>query len=58
MILKAMEQYGKIFPVKRHKTYRDFTVHCKQIIFWFNTKDHSTHVIIEEEDEADILGDS
>lgn len=48
MIRKAEERHKKIYPCA-HKTRFDdcFTNNNDFVFFWYNTEDHSTHVITE-----------
>jgi hypothetical protein len=48
MIRKAEERHKKIYPCA-HKTRFDdcFTNNSDFVFFWYNTEDHSTHVISE-----------
>jgi hypothetical protein len=48
MIRKAEERHKKIYPCA-HKTKFDdcFTNNNDFVFFWYNTEDHSTHVITE-----------
>jgi hypothetical protein len=42
----AIEMYGEIIPCPNKETFeKSFTIHEGKIIFWFNTKDGSTHVL-------------
>ena len=46
MIRQAQKQYQQIYPCMTKKFLGDcFTVEENQILFWFNTKDDSTHVL-------------
>ena len=49
MILKARQQYNRIYPCSSKKNFGDsFTVEENRILFWFNTPDKSTHVLTQE----------
>lgn len=42
----AIEMYGDITPCPNKETFeKSFTIHGGKIIFWFNTKDGSTHAV-------------
>jgi hypothetical protein len=46
MIAEATSDYSIIFPCGNKTSFEDcFTRNGDQLIFWFNTEDHSTHVI-------------
>jgi hypothetical protein len=46
MIAKATHDYDLIFPCGNKLSLEEcFTTNGDQILFWFNTEDHSTHVI-------------
>lgn len=45
LIKQARDKYGKIYPVARKKRLDQcFTTIDGKIYFWFNSKDHSTHI--------------
>jgi hypothetical protein len=47
LIQKAIQKHGKIFPCSNKKSLLDcFTVEGEQIIFWYNTEDQTTHVLV------------
>jgi hypothetical protein len=49
MIRKAMKRYKNIAPCAKHPSLEDcFTIEDDKIYFWFNTEDHSTHVVTAE----------
>jgi hypothetical protein len=60
MINKAIEKYGKIFPCscrdlvdynanrKIGLVKESFTIFGEFVILWYNTCDHSTHVVREK----------
>jgi len=46
MILEAMEKYKTIFPCGNKTDLTDcFTLMGNLLVFWFNTEDHSTHLL-------------
>ncbi len=48
MIKKAEKKHKKIFPCAQKAHLEDcFTRNSEFIFFWYNTEDHSTHVISE-----------
>ncbi|MBN1576726.1 MAG: hypothetical protein JW913_09255 [Chitinispirillaceae bacterium] len=48
MIRKAEKRHKKIFPCAQKSHFEDcFTDNNDFIFFWYNTEDHSTHVITE-----------
>jgi len=48
LLEQARQLYGKIYKVAHRKTWREcFTCEYGYLIFWFNTRDHSTHVLKE-----------
>lgn len=48
LLNKAREMYGEIAPAGRKKTFEEgFTHSNNKLVFWFNTTDGSTHVVIE-----------
>jgi hypothetical protein len=49
LIDKAREKYGEIFPTATKSSFSQcFTSGADgKLIFWFNTADHSTHVVTE-----------
>ncbi|MDD5675197.1 MAG: hypothetical protein PHC61_13595 [Chitinivibrionales bacterium] len=49
LILKAQEIYQQIFPCSSKSSLEEcFTVMGKKYLFWFNTADASTHVLMAE----------
>jgi hypothetical protein len=49
MIRRAMKRYKNIAPCAPQRTLDDcFTFEDNKIYFWFNTEDHSTHVLSAE----------
>jgi hypothetical protein len=51
LIRKATRQYRKIRPCAHKAELNEcFTVEDKQVLFWFNTEDESTHMIAAEMD--------
>jgi hypothetical protein len=48
MIRKAERMHKKIFPCAEKADFDDcFTKNNDFVFFWYNTEDHSTHVITE-----------
>jgi hypothetical protein len=48
MIKKAMDLYQEIHPCSsKAELLECFTCEENGILFWFNTNDHSTHVLVE-----------
>jgi hypothetical protein len=48
MIKKAEKRHKKIFPCAHRAQFDDcFTNNNDFVFFWYNTEDHSTHVITE-----------
>ena len=47
LIQQAINKYINIYPVGRNTTFNDecFTMFRNKLMFWFNTKDGSTHII-------------
>lgn len=48
MITEAQNQHREIYPCGGFGSLSDcFTVEAGRVLFWFNTKDNSTHAIME-----------
>jgi hypothetical protein len=48
MIKEARKKHKKIYPVAKNRTLNDcFSDEDDSTIFWYNTKDGSTHVIVK-----------
>ena len=46
LLKKALEAHEKIFPCGETSLLEDcFTKTGEKLFFWFNTEDHSTHVV-------------
>lgn len=46
LIRRAILKHKKIFPCSRKSTFEaSFTRESNRILFWYNTKDRSTHVV-------------
>jgi hypothetical protein len=46
LIQQAMERYEHIAPCTTLPSLEDsFTIENDKLVFWFNTDDHSTHVV-------------
>ena len=51
LIARACKKYKRIYPCDKAKSFAEcFTSFNKNIIFWFNTEDGSTHVVSIEQD--------
>lgn len=49
MIRQAERKYKKIFPCCHKESFSEcFTRVENRVLFWFNTEDHSTHVLSKE----------
>ena len=49
MIKKAKIRFKKILPCGSKRKFAEcFTIERDRVFFWFNTKDHSTHVLYSE----------
>jgi len=49
LIESAIHQYRRIFPCgNKIKIEEGFTVEGRQLLFWFNTEDNSTHLLSRE----------
>jgi len=53
LIEKAKEEYGHIRPIRgklgQHMSLNDcFTLHDGKLLFWFNTSDDTTRMLIKE----------
>ncbi|MBD3390396.1 MAG: hypothetical protein GF418_00140 [Chitinivibrionales bacterium] len=49
MIAEARRQHRVIYPCASHQSLDDcFTVERNSVIFWFNTEDQSTHLVVEK----------
>jgi hypothetical protein len=47
-IEKAKQRYGRIYPCNRMLNLDEsFTCEDNMLLFWFNSRDKSTHVIVE-----------
>ncbi len=48
LIKKARKMYKKIYPCgEKGKLNECFTYTRKSVVFWFNTKDETTHAIVD-----------
>jgi len=48
MIETARRRHNRIFPCASFLNLEDsFTVEGQKLIFWYNTEDHSTHLVVE-----------
>lgn len=48
LIERAIEKHKKIFPCGNIDSILDcFTVHDETLVFWFNTEDNNTRVLVE-----------
>jgi hypothetical protein len=49
MIERARREHRAIFPCATRSSLDDcFTVEENEVYFWYNTEDHSTHILIEK----------
>jgi len=49
LIQKAIEKHERIRPCADKSEFREcFSVFGNKLIFWYNTEDDSTHVLMEE----------
>lgn len=49
MISQAQERHSEIYPCGGLSSLSEcFTVEADMLLFWFNTKDNSTHAMMEE----------
>lgn len=46
LIETALQRHEKIYPCISRRTLDEcFTLEGGRVLFWFNTEDHSTHII-------------
>lgn len=46
---RAVETYDQIYPCASKRSFEEcFTTLGKKCLFWFNTADHSTHMVVAE----------
>ncbi|MBD3344212.1 MAG: hypothetical protein GF401_04015 [Chitinivibrionales bacterium] len=56
LICHAVKKYKKIFPCAEKKGFEEcFTSRGDSLVFWFNTPDHSTHVVKAETAKVEKL---
>ncbi len=49
LIQKARSLYNKISPCGAKRTFEEcFTLSENTLFFWFDTEDHSTHILTEK----------
>lgn len=49
LIIQAISKYKKIYPCGNKRNLFDcFTEIDNNLLFWFNTEDHSTHLLTAE----------
>jgi hypothetical protein len=49
LIRRAKETYKTIYPCGGRSSFSEcFTLHDNKVLFWFDTEDHSTHVVADE----------
>jgi hypothetical protein len=49
LINRAKMQFKQIYPCSTKKRLKEcFTVEEDKMIFWFNTEDETTHIIIQD----------
>jgi hypothetical protein len=47
MIRQALDEHREIFPCGGRVGLGEcFTIHREKVLFWFNTRDDSTHVLM------------
>ena len=55
MIFQARETFKNIYPCGTNTEFIDcFTMMGNMLVFWFNTDDHSTHLLTLPLDEQNI----
>lgn len=53
LIIQAFLKYKKIYPCGNKNTlFECFTEIDNNLLFWFNTEDHSTHLLTAEIDHS------
>jgi hypothetical protein len=56
MVDFAIKKHVDIYPTSDSKNLMDgFTIEKNHIIFWYNTKDRSTHIVSAEIDTGKII---
>jgi hypothetical protein len=46
---QAIAKHHTIYPCRQKKTFQEcFTISGGRLLFWYNTEDHSTHIMIDE----------
>lgn len=46
LIETALQKHDKIYPcISRQSLDECFTIEGERVLFWFNTEDHSTHIL-------------
>jgi hypothetical protein len=46
---KALKLHDRIFPCTSRSTFKEcFTIAGNKLLFWYNTADHSTHILADE----------
>lgn len=49
LLEKAVKKYDRIYPCGHHEKLNEcFTNEGNTLMFWFNTEDKSTHLLMEE----------
>ncbi len=49
LLERAVNEYERIYPCGKHKLLNEcFTNEGDTLMFWFNTEDQSTHLLVEE----------
>ncbi|MBD3346342.1 MAG: hypothetical protein GF401_14905 [Chitinivibrionales bacterium] len=49
LISEAKRKYKRIYPCTAKPSLAEcFTLHNNKLLFWFNTDDHTTHVMTAE----------
>ncbi len=50
IIREAFRKYKQIYPLPQKMSFYDcFTYYDNRLLFWFNTGDNSTHLMVENE---------
>lgn len=48
LIRKALRAYKRIYPCGTRNSFSEcFTFQDDNLLFWFDTEDHSTHLLVE-----------
>jgi hypothetical protein len=53
LIEQARNRHKRIYPCANQADFEEcFTITGNRLMFWFNTEDHSTHLVVADCDEA------